>query len=258
MGDKVVLISIDGMRPDGLLKCGNPYVDELKKIASYTLNARTVFPSVTLPCHMSMFHSIPPERHGILTNTYTPPVRPVNGLFEQLKASGKTSCMYYGWDNLRDISRPGSLVAAEYINSYSLEHTDGILTDKAVDYINKAHPDFCFLYMVETDEKGGHDSGWMSDTYLEYIYFAVNNVRKVIEETKGEYSVIVTADHGGHDRVHGTEADEDMVIPMIFYGRGFTPGRELTGVSILDIAPTVSDIMNIPTAAEWEGKSVLT
>ena len=28
---KVILISIDGMRPDGLIKCKNSYVDELKK-----------------------------------------------------------------------------------------------------------------------------------------------------------------------------------------------------------------------------------
>ncbi len=111
--------------------------------------------------------------------------------------------------------------------------------------------------MVETDEKGGHDSGWMSEIYLEYISHAINNVKAVIEETKGEYSVIVTADHGGHDRVHGTDIREDMIIPMFFYGQGFTPGKAPDGISILDIAPTVADIMKIPAAKEWEGKSVL-
>ena len=29
MENKVILISIDGMRPDGLRACGNPYVKEL-------------------------------------------------------------------------------------------------------------------------------------------------------------------------------------------------------------------------------------
>ena len=46
--------------------------------------AQTVMPSVTLPCHMSLFHSVAPDRHGILTNTYTPQVRPINGICEQL------------------------------------------------------------------------------------------------------------------------------------------------------------------------------
>ena len=31
MDKKVILISIDGMRPDGLKACGNDYVKELEK-----------------------------------------------------------------------------------------------------------------------------------------------------------------------------------------------------------------------------------
>ena len=257
MENKVVLISIDGMRSDGFEQCANPYIDELKKIASYTLNARTVFPSVTLPCHMSLFHSVTPERHGITTNVYMPQVRPVNGLFEQLKNAGKVSAMFYGWEPLRDVSRPGSLKKADYINAYSFEHTDAMLTDSALDYIAMAKPDFVFLYMVETDEKGGHDNGWMSEAYLDYINRAISNVKRVIEETNGEYTVIVTADHGGHDRSHGSDMDEDMTIPMVFYGPQFAPGKELSGVSILDIAPTIAEIMEVQKAKEWEGKSLI-
>ena len=111
--------------------------------------------------------------------------------------------------------------------------------------------------MVETDEKGGHDNGWMSDAYLDYINRAISNVKRVIEETKGEYTVIVTADHGGHDRAHGSDMDEDMTIPMVFYGSQFVPGKELGGVSILDIAPTIADIIGVPPAKEWEGKSLV-
>ena len=35
MKEKVILISIDGCRPDGIEKCGNPFVEELKEIVSY-------------------------------------------------------------------------------------------------------------------------------------------------------------------------------------------------------------------------------
>ena len=37
MDKKVILISIDGMRPDGALECGNPFVSELMKRGSYNL-----------------------------------------------------------------------------------------------------------------------------------------------------------------------------------------------------------------------------
>ncbi|MBR4949531.1 MAG: alkaline phosphatase family protein [Clostridia bacterium] len=254
---KVILISIDGMRPDGLKKCGNPYLDELIQKSSYTFEGRTVFPSITLPCHLSMFHSVPPERHGTLSNDYVIPVRPVNGLFEVLKANGKKCAMYYGWEPLRDIGRVGSLISSEYVNSYSFDHTDAMLTQRALDYIKLAKPDFVFLYMVETDEKGGHDIGWMSDTYLNYINLAIDNVKKVIKEAGDDYTIIVTADHGGHDRYHGTDMDADMTIPMIFYGEDFPDGVKLDNASILDIAPTIVDIMGIYPPREWEGKSLI-
>ena len=169
MNNKVILISIDGMRPDGVMQCGNPFVEEMMRMGSYTLTAQTVLPSVTLPCHMSMFHSVPPTRHGIGTNTYTPMVRPLNGLFEQIAAAGGVSAMYYGWEPLRDVARPGSLKFAGYLNAYAEDATDGKLTDLALDRMEKSRPDFVFLYMVETDEKGGHDNGWMSPAYLGYV-----------------------------------------------------------------------------------------
>ena len=60
---KIILILCDGMRPDALSNI--PQVNAIKQKASYTMTATTVMPSVTLPCHMSLFHSVDPSRHGI-------------------------------------------------------------------------------------------------------------------------------------------------------------------------------------------------
>lgn len=257
MNKKVILISVDGMRPDGFISCGNSYADELLKITSYSMKARTVFPSVTLPCHISLFHSVPPERHGTMTNAYTAPVRPVKGLFEVLRDSGKKSGMFYGWEELRDVSRPGSLDRAEYIESYSAESTDALLCDSALEYIKESTPDFVFLYMVETDTKGGHDNGWMSEEYLRYVSIAVDNIKKVIETVGDEYTVVVVADHGGHLRGHGDDSDEDMTIPVLIYGEDIPCGKELSDVSILDIAPTVTSLMGLSAYEKWEGRALL-
>ena len=89
MAEKVILVLVDGMRPDGLLQCGHPFVDTLRKNATVYLQAQTVNPSVTLPCHMSLFHSVDPERHGITTNTYIPQVRPLEGLVDRLDNHGR-------------------------------------------------------------------------------------------------------------------------------------------------------------------------
>ena len=257
MKKKVILISIDGMRSDGMQTCGNPYVQEMEKRCAYTYNARSMEPSVTFPCHFSMTHSVTPQRHGILTNTYVPQVRPVNGIFERIKNMGGESAMFYGWEPLRDIASPGTLKFATYINAYMKESSDTALTNEALKVMSEHKPDFVFLYMVETDEKGGHDSGWMTEEYLRRISIAVDNVKRVIEAFGDEYSFIIMADHGGHNRTHGTTMPEDMTVPLFFIGAPFERGKAVEGLSLLDIAPTIASVMGVEPDREWEGSSIV-
>ncbi len=86
---------------------------------------------------------------------------------------------------------------------------------------------------------------------------AVENASRVIDLFGDEYSVIITADHGGHDRMHGTDMPEDKTMPMFFFTKGFEGGKKPEGGSILDIAPTVAKILNFEPKKEWEGNSVL-
>lgn len=256
MNQKVLLISIDGMRSDGLKACGNPYLSALEKICAYTYAGASMNPSVTFPCHFSMTHSVTPQRHGILSNTYVPQVRPVKGIFEKVAEAGGVCAMFYGWEPLRDIATPGALKFATYHNAYASESSDTVLTDECEKILSAHKPDFAFLYMVETDEKGGHDNGWMSQEYLRRISVAIDNVKRMIEKFGEEYRVIIMADHGGHDRSHGTDLPEDMTIPQFFMGPRFTAGRDLGEVSLLDLAPTIAELMGVHRPREWEGRSL--
>ncbi len=254
--NKVILILIDGMRPDGFLNCGNDYTEEIMKNSSYSLNAKTVWPSLTLPCHMSLFYSVPPQRHGITSNTFTPFARPLNGLFEQIKEAEKISTMFYGWDPLRDVARPKSLTYSEYLDLYFVNNTDSLLTDSAVMRIKQMDPDFTFLYLGMTDVYG-HDSGWMTEDYLRGINEAIDCVKRVYEEFGEEYTIILTADHGGHDRDHGNDIPEDMIIPVFFMGDMFEKHKDLGEISIMDIAPTIADIIGVRKVKQWEGTSLI-
>ena len=257
MDKKVIMILVDGMRPDAIPACGSDYAGKLLADSACALNARTVFPSVTLPCHMSLFHSVDPDRHGILSNTYTPQVRPIEGLVERLDRVEKKCAFFYTWEELRDLTRPDHLACAVMLNQHKARNTDQAITTAAIDYINRESPDFMFLYLGETDEVGGHDKGWMSETYLGCVKNALDCVRRVRENIPAEYDIILLADHGGHDRGHGTDMPEDMTIPIILNGPSFAPGRTLKDVSIKDVAPTIAEMLNARPAREWEGRSLL-
>ena len=253
---KVLTILCDGMRPDSFMHL--PEAQALLAKSSYDLKAQTVFPSVTLPCHLSLFHSVTPERHNNMTNTYTPMVRPVMSMLEQLHWAHKTNAMFYSWEELRDMCRGGMVDYSEMISCYSNLQSDptGELTDHAIDYIAKYRPDFTFLYMHDPDG-AGHGKGWMSQEYMDAVAYCWKNIERIIATLDDEYVVFVMADHGGHDRMHGTLQPEDMTIPIIAYGTPFDAGKELSGLSILDVAPTIVTLLGVEIPRDWEGRSLV-
>ena len=253
---KVLLILIDGMRPDSLTNV--PQAQKIIAKSSYTMEATTVVPSVTLPCHMSLFHSVDPSRHGTTTNVYAPQVRPIDGLCEVIRRNHKKSAFFYDWEELRDLSKPDSLAFSYLLNghAYGFDVTNDRITDEAIKFLSENDIDFTFLYVGNTDEVG-HKYGWMSDEYMNAIQKAWGNVERIVNSLPQDYTVIITADHGGHDRGHGTEMPEDMIIPLILLGKDFTPGEMKQDVNIKDIAPTIARLLDIEPDREWEGKSLI-
>lgn len=257
-GKKVILILVDGMRPDAMTGCGNPYGGSLLGMGSYSLTAETVYPSVTLPCHMSLFHSVPPERHGILTNTYVPQVRPVRGLCEQLSAAGKTCSFFYNWEELRDLSRPSSLAYSYFVSGSfcPYEKANEMVTENAISYIKEEKPDFAFVYLGLVDH-AGHVHKWMGEEYMQACSLSLDEIRRLVECFGKEYTIIITADHGGHEWMHGTMEKEDMLIPLVCIGPDFRPGKEFASAGICDIAPTITDLAGVPAVEDWMGRSLL-
>jgi len=253
---RTLLILVDGMRPDALYQI--PEAQEILCKSRHTLTAKTVVPSVTLPCHLSLFHSVDPERHGTTTNTYAPQVRPINGLCEVVKRNGMQCAFFYGWEELRDLARPGSLDFSYYCSGRHIGRPamNDKVTNMAIAQLNSNYTDFAFLYLGYTDW-AGHQYGWMSSGYMEAMHNSWKNIQRVLASLPEDYAVIITADHGGHGRVHGTEMVEDMTIPLILLGNGIDTAQTLEEVSIKDVAPTIVKLLGIQPDEDWEGKSLV-
>ena len=255
MSEKVILILVDGMASEATKSCDHPFVQKMLEWGTGNLYSTTVMPSSTLPCHMSLFHSVSPQRHGILTNTYVPQVRPIAGLVEQLKKYNKTSAFFYNWEELRDLSRPGNLMYSCFLRMQNHANSDNMLTDKAILYTTEFLPDFVFLYLGDTDETG-HAYSWESKEYQDKVYNAWSCIEKESNALGNTYKIIVTADHGGHDSVHGTDDPRDMHIPVIISGIK-TSSDKMASANIMDIAPTITTIMGIEANEYWQGTSLI-
>ncbi len=246
-------VSIDGLRPDALPATHCPSLESLRRRGSWTLAATTVMPSITLPVHVSMFHAVPPTRHGITTNDWQPMARPLPGLAEVAKAAGLRSAFFYNWEPLRDLSRPNTLEFSHFCHNECLPDGDQAIADEAARYLAGNRPDLLFVYFGTLDA-WGHDHGFMSETYLRHLESVDAALGTLLAALPAEATVLVTSDHGGHERAHGTQMPEDMIVPWFIAGPGISGGHEIrAAVSILDTAPTLAHVLGLKPDRQWEG-----
>lgn len=253
----VVFILIDGTRPDALEMANCPNLAALRARGAWTLKATSVMPSVTLPCHMSIFHSIPPGRHGVTSNDWRPMARPLPGLIDQAHAAGRRCAFFHNWEPLRNLNLPGSLAFSYFRdNVYTDLDGDQVIAAEAVRYLSTDQPDFTFVYFGTVDTVG-HRHGWMSSEYLAQLERVDQALGTLLAGLPPESTILLQSDHGGHERTHGTDSPEDMTIPWLVAGPGIRSGYELkTAVSLLDTAPTLSHLLKIAPHPEWEGRCV--
>ena len=250
---KILLIVMDGMRPDSLegISRAERFIGE----SAGSLAAKTVYPPVTLPAHVSLIYGVKPDLHGVNTNVFTPMPVQLDGLFDVLFYSDKHCAFMNSWDEFRDLYHPGNIKHHYLTQDYEYDKyylLDRMVKDETIRYLATRNPDFVFTYFGWTDI-AGHRKGWMSEEYIEAVRSSWDLAGEIIDTLDDEWTVIVTADHGGHERDHHMDIPEDMNIPLFFRGKDFRPGTEIDDLSILDIAPTVAKLLGAAIPEEWEG-----
>jgi predicted AlkP superfamily pyrophosphatase or phosphodiesterase len=253
----VVIVSIDGGRPDVILTSNTPNIHELAAQGAYTWFAQTVNPSITLVAHSSMLTGCLPAKHGI---TWNDKFRPEAGYvktstcFEIAKTAGLPTAMFVGKDKLRHIAKPGTVDTFQLI-------TDGALAvcAAAAEYFKTNKPAILFVHEADPDA-AGHSKGWGSPEHhaaIETCDQGIGLLRKAIAESGVESStiLIVTADHGGHLKNHGSTDPRDMTIPWVAWGPGIIkPGEIQSPVLTCDTAATTIYAIGLPPDPNWDGK----
>src|SRR5262245_11490649 len=110
---RLLVVSIDGLRPDILLRADAPSIRSLIEHGAFTFWARSTPVSLTLPTHVSMFTGVSPEVHGITWNADPPdgkivyPRAPT--LFQLAKRAGYTTALCTGKSKFNVLDVPESL-----------------------------------------------------------------------------------------------------------------------------------------------------
>ena len=261
--EHVIVISIDGLRPDAIGKFNAETLQRLAREGSYSLNARTITPSLTLPSHTSMITGVEPRIHGITWNknrVEADGLVTVPTIFSLARAQGLTTAAVFSKGKFEHLLLPGSVDYA-VLPEGDRHWYAGRTATEVEKYLSEATPDLLFVHIGEPDY-AGHTIGWMGFAYGWAVRRADGAVARVLAAAdkafgEGEYTVILTADHGGHERTHGTSADTDMTIPWIAWGKGVRSGEELPhGVHTTDTAATVLWLLGLNEPSEYAGVPV--
>ncbi len=254
---RVVLVSLDGLRPDALAKAKTPTLDKLIKRGVSAARARTILPSFTLPSHTSMLTGLTPGRHGVFFwNSYDKRRGYIKSktILDLAQAKGMETAMFAGKKKFWHLSR-GAKTWRRVGNQ--LDAMPGLIRQ----YLLAKTPRLLFIHFSDPDSTG-HDKGWMSDEQIAVIGRVDSALGKIITHVEASGMApnvvwIITSDHGGHGKIHGTPLAVDMNIPWICFGPGIRQGyRLMREIRTYDTAPTVLQLLGIRVPKQMQGRPV--
>lgn len=271
----VVIISIDGCVPS-LMQ--DEYAKNLKSLwqdGCYSWDAQTVNPSVTMVAHASMLTGVLPEKHGVKSNGYSADrdPMPVPTLLDLARKAGLQTAFIAAKHKMRHLEKTSAYGCVKHprneIEELGYDPRDPHPAQRPRYDVVRAvkecfgvvRPNVCFIHFSQPD-LAGHTFGWGSS---EYVY-ALRQVDVQIGELLAFWKrsayldqtlIIVTADHGGHEKTHGTHSPEDMTIPWIAWGERIRKNHELqTAVNVVDTAATAAYFLKLKVPKSWDGQVI--
>ena len=104
---------------------------------------------------------------------------------------------------------------------------------------------------------------YVRDRYDQNIRYTDDQLARLFERLSPQDTVVVFSDHGeefwdhnGFEHGH-TLYDELLHVPLIITSPDLKPGAVTAPVSLLDVVPTVLDLMDVTTDARFDGQSLV-
>ncbi len=272
--DKVVVIGLDGTM---FRKIQEAKATRLLRLAGEgTLAQRSIAPHITIsgPSWASVLTGVWDTKHGIRDNNFTAaPFAEYPTVFtrlERAKAALDTRSIAT-WDRIPVMSGSGSPHADVNIATRKppLDPTeqkiDAATTDLDVDAITHSGPDLLFTHLDQVDT-AGHGHGAASKDYLDAVSRVDGLVGRIVDAVdarakahpRERWNIIVTCDHGHKPGGgHGGQSADETANFVIARGPAFRRGAINHTGSLVDVTPTVLDLLGVPADPVFDGKSLV-
>jgi hypothetical protein len=263
----VIIIGVDALSPDGVMKADTPTLHDMMKRGSWSMHARGVLPTTSGANWASIIGGAGPEQHGVTSNdwqvgefNFPASVTGSGGFFPSIfqvltdqKPEWELGSIYH-WDGF------GNLYDHRFVDYDVHGKDEDETTALAVNYIKTKQPEFLFVHLDHVDH-AGHAHGHGTPLFYEAVAKADKLIDKIRQATveagiADETVILVTSDHGGVGKGHGGESLAELEIPWIAYGKDINPGQLDLPINTFDTTATVAWLLGAKIPFAWLGRAV--
>lgn len=268
---KVLIVAIDGLRPDALLVANAPNLHAWIEQGAYSLDAQCEDITISGPNWSSILHGVHRDKHRVTNNNYSENrLRRYPDLFARIEAQSPARNTYrvLTWREA-ERNQPTGADFAIY-RSYERDGDEKATADIAAllsgthpDY--EADPDVLFVFYSDVDV-AGHSYGFHPSKrrYVEEIEDVDRQIGIIMDAMRArstypteEWLIVLTSDHGGAaDGSHGGGTPEKRTIPFVVSGPSAMPGPVFPQARNVDVTRTVLAFLGIADDAVLDGHVV--
>lgn len=262
---RVVLVVLDGVRPDALASLGASHWARLAATGRSTMRGNTVTPSVTAAAMASLLTGSAPAVHGLQSDRVHIPrahgvLDPMPNVLKRRGLPTSVFLTHIPW-LFRGLARRIAHRVGVRSPSFSGCGADEVLHAARAALRYQQHG-LIVMHWPDAD-RAGHAHGWMSDPYLAAVRTlddALGRLGALLGIPNDAHTLLIAlADHGGggiDPRDHDSADPKDRTIPILIAGAGVARGALADGAHLLDIPATVLDALGVPVPPCYGGRSL--
>ncbi|MHA1593370.1 MAG: alkaline phosphatase family protein [Candidatus Baldrarchaeia archaeon] len=260
-GNHVIVIFIDGARPDMVKKANTSNMDELLGNGVYFSNAFCYTPSLSHPGTVCLLTGTRPAISGVVSNWQKfPGGMEIDNIFRIVKEANGTTAHIGDTGVAQYFGRYVDYVGPPLKDYGGIEEWDEAVFNTSIEIIKNVKPTFMVIHFSTVDEYG-HMYGGVSEQYKKAIEKTDQYIGKIIDALKdaGIYNdalIVLFSDHGHIDRGgHGGSEEVARKILLVFSGPKVRKNVTISDYVYQDyIAPTICYFLGLRLPSATTGR----
>jgi predicted AlkP superfamily pyrophosphatase or phosphodiesterase len=258
----VLILGIDGCRPDALKAARTPNLSALIHAGAFSDRAQTGDATISGPGWSSMLTGVWRDKHGVRDNRFEGSnFKEYPHFFRRLKQARPramtVSIVHWAPINERIV------VDADFAKQFP---RDDQVAAEAVRVLGALDPDAVFLHFDDVDH-AGHKYGFHPKVpqYLAAVERTDEHIGAVMRALRArktyaaeDWLILASTDHGGSGKGHGKNTPEHRTIFLLVSGPAAARREIVPAPTVVDIAATALTHLGVALDPAWklDGKAV--